>query len=86
MIFFQYRLFMQSTIDDASHDEALSIRVAVLRLLDLGLGHLGIKEGEGVNEEELDIVVKACGDSEYLFTNLFAPLECLMNLTLSKKC
>ena len=66
---------MQSTTDDASHDEALSSRVAALRLLDLGLGHLGIEVGEGVNDEELDIVVKACGDSEYFSPTCSLPLS-----------
>ncbi|KAF8799213.1 hypothetical protein BYT27DRAFT_7149988 [Phlegmacium glaucopus] len=59
---FYDRLFMQPTTDDASHDEALSSRVAALNLLDLGLGHLGIEVGGVVNEGELDHVVKACGD------------------------
>ncbi|KAJ3503372.1 hypothetical protein NLJ89_g8464 [Agrocybe chaxingu] len=58
---FYDRLFMQSTTDDASHDEALSSRIAALNMLDLGLGHLGIDVGE-VNESDLDAVVKACGD------------------------
>jgi hypothetical protein len=55
---------MQPTTGDASHDEALSSRVAALNLLDLDLGHLGIEVGEAVNKEELDLVVKACSDSE----------------------
>ncbi|KIM38306.1 hypothetical protein M413DRAFT_447811 [Hebeloma cylindrosporum] len=59
---FYDRLFMQTTTDDASHDEALSSRVAALNMLDLGLGHLGIEAGEAVNESELNAVVKACGD------------------------
>ncbi|KDR67748.1 hypothetical protein GALMADRAFT_258040 [Galerina marginata CBS 339.88] len=59
---FYDRLFMQPTTDDASHDEALSSRVAALNMLDLGLGHLGIEVGEAVNEAELDAVVKACGE------------------------
>lgn len=59
---------MQPTTDDASHDEALSSRVAALNLLDLGLGHLGIEVGEAVNEEELDLVVKTCGDSGVFFS------------------
>ena len=58
---------MQSTTDDLSHDEALSNRVAALNMLDLGLRHLGIEIDEAVNEEELDLVVKACGESEYFF-------------------
>jgi len=57
---------MQVTTDDASHDEALSNRIAALNMLDLGLGHLGIEVGEDVNETELDAVVRACGDSEPL--------------------
>jgi len=57
---------MQTTTDDASHDEALSSRVAALNMLDLGLGHLGIEVGEAVNELELNAVVKACGDSKSL--------------------
>lgn len=65
---------MQPTTDDASHDEALSSRVTALNLLDLGLGHLGIEVGEAINEEELDLVVKACGDSEYL-----SPSNCLFS-------
>lgn len=72
---FGYRLFMQPTTDDASHDEALSSRVAALNLLDLGLGHLGIEIGEAVNEKDLDVVVRACGDSEYLSTCCFYPLS-----------
>ncbi|KAH9479835.1 Vacuolar protein sorting-associated protein 9A [Psilocybe cubensis] len=59
---FYDRLFMQSTTDDASHDEALTSRVAALNMLDLGLGHLGIEVGDAVNEPELDAVVKACGE------------------------
>jgi len=53
---------MQTTTDDASHDEALSSRVAALNMLDLGLGHLGIELGETVNELDLNAVVKACGE------------------------
>jgi len=56
---------MQRTTDDASHDEALSSRVAALNMLDLGLGHLGIDVGESMNEPELNAVVKACGEREY---------------------
>ena len=58
---------MQSTTDDLSHDEALSNRIAALNMLDLGLGHLGIEIDEAMNEEELDLVVNACGESEYFF-------------------
>lgn len=60
-----YRLFMQPSTDDSSHDEALSSRVAALNMLDLGLRHLGIDVGETANaSDELDVVVKACGESE----------------------
>jgi hypothetical protein len=57
-----FRLFSQPMTDDASHDEALSNRIAALNLLDLGLGHLGVDIGE-VNEPDLDAVVNACGES-----------------------
>ena len=53
---------MQPSTDDASHDETLSSRVAALNLLDLGLEHLDIVVGEA--GPELDLVVKACGESE----------------------
>ena len=33
-------------------------------MLDLGLGHLGIEIDEAINEEELHVVVHACGESE----------------------
>ena len=68
---------MQSTTDDLSHDEALSNRVAALNLLDLGLGHLGIEIDEAINEEELHVVVHACGESECFFF-LFAILVTLL--------
>ena len=54
-----YRLFIQSSADDLSHDEALSNRVAGLNLLDLGLQHLGIEIDEAINEEDLNLVVNA---------------------------
>jgi hypothetical protein len=62
---------MQPTTDDASHDEALSSRVAALNLLDLGLGHLGIEVPDSVNEAELKAVVKACGDSMFSAISVF---------------
>ena len=65
---------MQSTTDDLSHDEALSNRVAALNLLDLGLRHLGIEIDEAINEEELDLVVNACGESEHSFSTCFSYL------------
>jgi hypothetical protein len=52
---------MQPTSDDASHDETLSSRVAALNMLDLGLEHLDIHVGDA--GPELDLVVRACGES-----------------------
>jgi len=63
---------MQTTTDDASHDEALSSRVAALNMLDLGLGHLGIEVGEAVNESDLNAVVKACGESKPIVLQVFS--------------
>ncbi|KAF9244216.1 hypothetical protein BU15DRAFT_86138 [Melanogaster broomeanus] len=57
---FYDRLFVPSTSDDASHDEALSSRIAALNMLDLGLEHLDVDVGD-VDREELDAVVQACG-------------------------
>ena len=57
------RLFLQSCSDDASHDEALSSRIAAVNLLDLSLSHLGVDVGDsGI---EVEAVVKACGESEW---------------------
>ncbi|KAF4569894.1 hypothetical protein EYR36_009696 [Pleurotus pulmonarius] len=58
---FYDRVFMQPTSDDASHDEALSGRVAALNMLDLGLEHLDIVVGDLASE--LNLVVKACGET-----------------------
>ncbi|KAJ8694979.1 hypothetical protein PTI98_007609 [Pleurotus ostreatus] len=58
---FYDRVFMQPTSDDASHDEALSGRVAALNMLDLGLEHLDIVVGDLA--PELNLVVKACGET-----------------------
>lgn len=52
---------MQPKADDASHDEALSSRVAALNLMDISLGHLGVDVGNSV--EEVEIVLKSCGES-----------------------
>ena len=60
------RLYMQPTLDDSSHDETLSSCVAALNMLDLGLEHLDIHVGDA--GPELDLVVKACGES-----SLFPP-------------
>lgn len=54
------RLFLQPTSDDASHDDALSSRVAALNMLDLSLEHLDVDVGDG--GEQLELVVKACGE------------------------
>ncbi|KAF8334397.1 hypothetical protein F5887DRAFT_1139443 [Amanita rubescens] len=58
---FYDRLFIQPTSDDASHDETLSSRAAALNMLDLTLRHLDIDVGQA-REEDVDVVVKACGD------------------------
>ena len=52
---------MQPNSDDASHDEALSSRVAALNMLDLGLEHLGVDVGR--SSFEVGLVVKSCGES-----------------------
>lgn len=57
------RLYLQPTSDDATHDEALSSRVAALNMLDLGLEHLDVDVSH-VGGEGVDAVVKACGESE----------------------
>jgi hypothetical protein len=57
------RLYLQPTSDDATHDEALSSRVAALNMLDLGLEHLDVDVSH-VGGEGVDVVVKACGESE----------------------
>ena len=54
------RLFLQSCSDDATHDEALSSRIAAVNLLDLNLTHLGVDVGE--SGAAVESVVKACGE------------------------
>ncbi|KAG6331280.1 hypothetical protein ID866_7808, partial [Astraeus odoratus] len=56
------RLFLPSGSDDASHDEALSSRIAALNMLDLGLEHLDVDVGHA-SREDLDAVVRACGET-----------------------
>lgn len=56
------RLFRPSNSDDASHDEALSSRIAALNMLDLTLDHLGVDTGN--SGPDVDRVVSACGESE----------------------
>lgn len=57
------RLFLPSNSDDASHDEALSSHIAALNLLDLGLEHLDVDVGSAGSE--IDVVVRACGESKF---------------------
>mgnify|MGYP001230985943 FL=1 len=52
---------MQPTTDDASHDEALNSRIGALNMMDLTLSHLDVLVGD--NASEVDVVVKACGES-----------------------
>jgi hypothetical protein len=49
--------------DDASHDEALTSRIAALNMLDLNMGHLDVDVGEA--GADVDVIVRACGESEY---------------------
>jgi hypothetical protein len=58
------RLYLLPKSDDASHDEALSSRVAALNMLDLGLEHLGVDVG--VAGAGVTAVLKACGESAHL--------------------
>lgn len=61
-----YRLFSPPTSDDSSHDQALTSRVAALNMLDLTLEHLGIEVPANAGSQ-LDSVVKACGEGEFLY-------------------
>ncbi|KAI6009657.1 hypothetical protein EDC04DRAFT_3146223 [Pisolithus marmoratus] len=56
------RLFLPAGSDDASHDEALSSRIAALNVLDLGLEHLDVDVGTA-NPEEFNAVIRACGET-----------------------
>ena len=53
------RLFLPQGTDDATHDEALSSRIAAVNLLDLGLQHLGVEVGTA--GREVNALIKACG-------------------------
>ena len=55
------RLFMQPGSEDSLHDEALSTRIAALKLLNLKLEHLDVHVGEEA-KEWVEGVVKACGE------------------------
>ncbi|THH32050.1 hypothetical protein EUX98_g2138 [Antrodiella citrinella] len=81
---FYDRLFLQSCSDDASHDEALSSRIAAVNLLDLSLAHLGVDVGtSGV---EVEAVVKACGETlSQLDTACRAPADKAAVLVASHK-
>jgi hypothetical protein len=57
-------LYLLPKSDDASHDEALSSRVAALNMLDLGLEHLGVDVGAA--GAGVTAVLKACGESAHL--------------------
>jgi hypothetical protein len=71
-----HRLFLLSTSDHASHNEALSSRIAALNLLDLGLEHLDIGDANHA-EPEVDAVVRAREQSVSGFTFW---LHCLLTL------
>ncbi|KAI5124222.1 hypothetical protein M0805_005072 [Coniferiporia weirii] len=58
---FYDRLFRPSNSDDASHDEALSSRIAALNMLDLSLDHLGVDTGD--SKGDVDRVIAACGET-----------------------
>ncbi|EMD38990.1 hypothetical protein CERSUDRAFT_93030 [Gelatoporia subvermispora B] len=58
---FYDRLFLFANSDDASHDEALSSRIAAVNLLDLGLTHLGVDVGEA--GPQVEAVVSSCGQT-----------------------
>ncbi|KAI0272391.1 hypothetical protein BC834DRAFT_856516 [Gloeopeniophorella convolvens] len=60
-LLFYDRLYLQPKSDDASHDEALSSRVAALNMLDLGLEHLGVDVGAA--GAGVEAVLRSCGDT-----------------------
>ena len=57
-----FRLYRPLNSDDASHDEALSSRVAALNILDLTLDNLGLELDSSISD--VDSTVAACGESE----------------------
>ena len=62
---FVFRLFSPSLSDDASHDDALSSRIAALNMLDLGWDHLGVEiDNDAPGAQRIDEVVTACGKGE----------------------
>ncbi|KAI0063996.1 hypothetical protein BV25DRAFT_1823488 [Artomyces pyxidatus] len=58
---FYDRLYLQPKCDDASHDEALSSRVAALNMLDLGMEHLGVEVGSA--GPAVQLVLKNSGET-----------------------
>ncbi|KAA1468993.1 hypothetical protein DENSPDRAFT_795350 [Dentipellis sp. KUC8613] len=60
---FYDRLYLQRTSDDASHDAALSDRIAALNMLDLGLEHLGVDAGTAATDIALASVLRGCGET-----------------------
>ncbi|KAI5986021.1 hypothetical protein EDC04DRAFT_3149602 [Pisolithus marmoratus] len=77
------RLFLPAGSDDASHDEALSSRIAALNVLDLGLEHLDVDVGTA-NPEEFNAVIRACGESEFLFFSSWRSVLILSQLALAQ--
>jgi hypothetical protein len=63
-------LFLPSNSDDTSHDEALSSHIAALNLLDLGLEHLDVDVGSAGSE--IDVVIRACGESKSRLSKVHA--------------
>lgn len=60
---------MPEESDDASHDEALSSRIAALSMLDLGWQHLGVEMDDGTSDSEgVNKLVIECGKSAYSLT------------------
>ena len=79
------RLFLPSTSDDASHNEALSSRIAALNMLDLGLEHLDIDIGDA-NQAEVDTVVRECGQSRSDFVSRVPFSPCIVALAQLDPC
>ena len=63
LLIFSKSLFRPSHSDDASHDEALSSRIAALNMLDLTLDHLGVDSGKST--DDVIRIVEACGESKF---------------------
>ena len=63
LILITLSIFSPETADDASHDEALSSRIAALNATDITLAHLGVEVDRYTIE--VDAVVAACGQSKH---------------------